>query len=81
MISIPAKIDENLPDYDQLSQLNVLQQLENLTTYSVVKDSTTLHLHAWWFDIKTADIYFFSPARGKFVLIDVDTASELLKKL
>lgn len=30
-------IDEQLPPADQLSQLNVLQQVENLLTFSVVR--------------------------------------------
>jgi len=78
---VKATFDENLPDYDRLSQLNVLQQLENLTSYSLVQNSPYLHLHAWWFNIPTADIYFFSVSLGKFVLIDTDTATELLAHL
>jgi len=76
---VTAHIDPNLPDHDQLSQLNVLQQLENLVTYDLVANAKKLHLHGWWFDIKTADIYFFLPSMGKFVLIDAETAAELLK--
>ncbi len=43
-----------LPDYDQLSQVSTLVQLENLLTYPEVKtrvDAGTLRLHPWWFDI------------------------------
>lgn len=42
------------PDYDQLSQVSTLLQLENLLTYPEVKarvDAGTLRLHPWWFDI------------------------------
>ena len=60
-----AQIDEKLPDFDQLSQLNVLQQLENLTTYDVVANSKKLHLHGWYDPKKTIEIHRLNISRKK----------------
>jgi len=73
-------IDSRLPEDDKLSQLNVLQQLENICTYPVVsQNAKNITLHGWWFDITTGDVYFFSPSKAKFVLISAEHAEELLK--
>jgi carbonic anhydrase len=44
---------------DRLSQLNVLEQLNNLRSYPGVKtrlEEGSLKLHAWWFDIAHAEV-------------------------
>ena len=76
------RVEPNRPN--QLSQINVLQQLEHLRSYPVVKDRINqgkLKLHAWWFELTTANVYAYSKAAGKFVLIDEVEAEKILERL
>jgi carbonic anhydrase len=62
----------------------VLQQIEHLMTYSIIKervDSGKLRLHGWWFDVTNADVYSYDEETKKFELIDEKKAPVLLKKL
>ena len=74
-------------DYNELSRKNVLFQLEHLMSYEKVKtkvESGSLQLHAWWFDIKNADVFYFSAVEGEektWVLIDAISAEKILIKL
>ncbi|MFH1832263.1 MAG: carbonic anhydrase [bacterium] len=64
--------DTELTQCDLLSQINVLQQLDNLKTYPLVKErlqNNTLRLHGWWFDLETADVYIYDQKDEKYVLI------------
>jgi carbonic anhydrase len=65
--------DHALPRHDQLSQLNVLSQLDHLRTYPVVREQVSLgklHLYGWWFDIGSGDMYAWHEQERRFVLID-----------
>ena len=65
--------DASLARYDQLSQRNVLAQLDHLRTYPVVRDQVAagkLQLHGWWFDIGTGDMHAWQESAQRFVLID-----------
>lgn len=56
-----------------LSQINVLQQIEHLLSYPIVKErvaSKQLRVHGWWFELSTANVYSFDQKTGDFVLID-----------
>jgi carbonic anhydrase len=56
-----------------LSRINVLQQLDNLKTYPLVKErlkSNELKIHGWWFDLTTADVYHYDQKSEEFILID-----------
>jgi carbonic anhydrase len=78
-----SAIGKHLPRHNRLSQLNVLQQLEHLESYPVVRErlqAGTLRMHAWWFDIKEADVYEYGAAEGRFCLIDEDYARVLLER-
>jgi carbonic anhydrase len=58
-----------LPPHDRLSQLHTLEQLRNLETYPGVRARTaagTLRLHAWWFDIATAEVLAWDAEAGRF---------------
>lgn len=80
--TITAKISPTLSPHNQLSQINVIQQLQNLSQYNVVKEkikSGEIELHGWWFDIANADVYSFSEKKSEYVLIDDAKASELLE--
>lgn len=67
--------NQNLPDYDQLSQINVLQQIEHLKTHPIVAEMVSkneLKLHAWWFDLTTAETFYFDNKINQFIIIDQD---------
>ena len=70
-----SQLGAHLSRHNQVSQLNVLQQIEHLKTYPIVQERIkdgTLKLHAWWFDIKEADVYAFDAKQEEFRLIDED---------
>ena len=65
---------------DQLSQLNVLVQLEHLATYPIVREriaTGALHLSGWWFDIAKGDMYIYQRERRNFEIIDRKVAERL----
>lgn len=75
---------EHLEPHNQLSQLNVLEQIEHLKTYPVVNKrmkEDKLRLHSWWFDIKEADVYEYESSEGRFNLIDEVYARVLLERV
>jgi carbonic anhydrase len=50
-------LDSTLQPHDQLSQLNVLVQIEHLMSYPIVREQVAagaLQLSGWWFDIAAA---------------------------
>lgn len=76
-------LGNHLERHNQLSQLNVLEQLEHLKTYPVVREglaSGQLRLHGWYFDIKEANVYEYEPSEGRFHLIDEAYATTLLNR-
>jgi len=69
---------------NQLSQLNVLLQLENLKSFPLVRErlaDQSLSLHGWWFELSTASVYAFEEPAGKFILIDEEEAGRILERL
>lgn len=69
---------------DKLSQINTLQQLQNIASYGFLKkrlEQFELHIHALWFDIYTGEIYYFSRGRKQFVIIDENNIDKLLKEV
>ncbi len=77
-------LDPSLSPYDQLSQLNVLAQLEHLASYPMVRERLaegTLHLSGWWFDIASGQMYAYQRERRRFEVIDRDAAERLVKLL
>jgi carbonic anhydrase len=76
--------DPSLDFQDQLSQQNVIVQLENLKTYSqIVKrlETGALRLHGWWFEIGTGNVYAFEPEKKKFVVIDEEEGTQILQRI
>ncbi|HVX14414.1 MAG TPA: carbonic anhydrase [Pirellulales bacterium] len=66
-------LDRSLSVHDQLSQLNVLVQLEHLMSYSIVQERVkrgTLHLSGWWFDIATGEMLAYMRESRSFERID-----------
>lgn len=73
-----------LKAHDQLSQLNVLVQLEHLMSYPIVREQVAaggLHLSGWWFDIATGDMYAYERASRLFEIIDRQEAERLVGRL
>jgi carbonic anhydrase len=65
--------DKRLKPHDQLSQLNVLVQLEHLMSYPIVRDSVSagaLTLNGWWFEVATGNMYAYLAAGDLFEIID-----------
>lgn len=76
-------LDNNLAEHNQLSQLNVLLQMEHVNSYPSVKkrmEEGTLAIHGWWFDITQADVYAYEEEFRRFVLIDEKEAERLYKR-
>ena len=77
-------LDATLKPHDQLSQINVLVQLEHLMSYPIVRERVgagTLHLSGWWFDIASGNMYSYERASRSFVLIDRQLAERLIARL
>jgi len=69
----------HLEKHNQLSQLNVIEQIEHLRSYPLVQkrlSEGTLRLHGWWFDIKEADVYEYDFDKCDFKLIDEEYAKK-----
>lgn len=63
---------------DKLSQVNVLQQLVNLSKHSVLWPyikAGELFAHAMWFDVYSGELFLFSRKRKMFVKVDVSTST------
>ena len=74
-------LDAALPTHDQLSQLNVLVQLEHLMSYPIVRDRVsagTLRLSGWWFDVGTGTMHAYDRATRSFGVIDRPMAERLI---
>jgi carbonic anhydrase len=77
-------LDPHLSPCDQLSQLNVLVQLEHLASYPIVRDRLddgSLHLSGWWFDIAKGEMRAYQRASRSFEAIDRNTAEQMLSRL
>lgn len=77
-------LDPSLSPHNQLSQLNVLEQMEHLKSFPEVRDqikSGELRIHGWWFDIRQADVYAYEQQENRFLLIDEAEAGRILKRL
>jgi carbonic anhydrase len=77
-------LDAALQPHDQLSQLNVLVQLEHLMSYPLVRAHVAdgkLHLSGWWFDVATGNMYSYEPANRSFAVIDRQVAERLIARL
>lgn len=77
-------LDPSLSEHNQVSQVNVLQQMEHISNYPFVKErieKKQLRVHGWWFDIAQADVYCFEPDLNKFVLIDEEESKLIMQRL
>jgi carbonic anhydrase len=77
-------LDAALKPHDQLSQLNVLVQIEHLMSYPIVREKVaakSLHLSGWWFDIATGNMYTYERASRSFEVIDRQVAERIVGRL
>lgn len=77
-------LDPSLAEHNQLSQLNVLLQIQNISSYPTVKkrlEEGSLAIHGWWFDIAKADVYFYKESLKRFIIIDENEAERLMQPL
>ncbi|CAB3409368.1 unnamed protein product [Caenorhabditis bovis] len=69
---------------DKLSQINTLQQLENVASHGFLKEfleSQQVDLHAMWFDIYTGEMHMFSKENKQFVLVNEETVEKLIDEV
>jgi carbonic anhydrase len=79
-----ASTNPSLSKENQLSQINVLQQMEHIASYPFIQQrlaNKQLRIHGWWFDIGRADVYCYEESVGQFVLIDEKEAKLILERL
>lgn len=72
-----------LTPHNALSQLNILQQLENLRSYPIVRERINqgrLRLHGWWFDLHEADVYAYDAEANQFSVFNEDLAKKELAR-
>ncbi|MFO1462325.1 MAG: carbonic anhydrase [bacterium] len=77
-------VNRSLGPVNQLSQLNVLVQMEHVASYPFVQEKIAageLLVHGWWFDIAHADVYAYEPEEDRFVLVEVGEAERILARL
>ena len=77
-------IDSSLSLHNQISQTNVLQQMEHIKSYPFIQEQLEkkqLRVHGWWFDIAQADVYCYEQNINQFVLIDEKEAQQILNRL
>lgn len=75
--------DTERPVYDQLSQWNVLVQLDHVRSYPIVKelvDAGSLRLTALWFEIASGVVYAFDDEAGSFRELCGDFAKKMLAR-
>lgn len=80
----PGCLHHGLSPINRLSQLNVLGQLENLTTYPIVQNrikAGKLRLHAWWYELKNADVHAYDPITDTFRILEGEFAETALASL
>jgi carbonic anhydrase len=69
---------------DKLSQINTLQQVQNVASYGFLKsrlEQHDLHIHALWFDIYSGDIYYFSRQSKRFISVSEDTIEKISEEV
>jgi len=69
---------------DKLSQVNCLQQLQNIASYGFLKEglsSGRIFIHALWFDIYTGDVYYFSRKHKQFIDINESSFPKLVEEV
>lgn len=77
-------INPSLSEHNQISQINVLQQMQHISSYPFIRnrlEKKQLRVHGWWFDIAQADVYCYEQDLNQFVLIDEKESKLILERL
>jgi carbonic anhydrase len=77
-------LNPSLSEHNQISQVNVLQQMQHISSYPFIRDrleKKQIRVHGWWFDIAQAAIYCYEQSINQFVLIDENEAKIILERL
>jgi carbonic anhydrase len=72
MANLVAKSTTGRPADDELSQSNVLLQLQHLFSYPAINKRLTdgtLSVAGWWFDIATGEMHIYDPTTRRFELL------------
>lgn len=80
----PSEKNSLISPCNQLSQINVLQQVNHLKTYPIIQEALAhkkIRIHGWWFDLTSADVYTYNESAESFVIIDEQQAEIILEKL
>jgi carbonic anhydrase len=78
------RIDPSLSEHNQISQVNVLEQMQRILDYPDVRERVEkkkLRVHGWWFDIAKADVYCYEQSLHRFVLIDETEAKLIFERM
>jgi len=76
--------DANLSPTNQISQLNVLTQVEHIRSYPYIErkiQSGKLQVSAWWFDIAKAKVSIFSEEHSRYLEVDQKGVDYFIEKL
>jgi carbonic anhydrase len=79
-----VRMKDDLDLHNHLSQLNVLEQMQHVTSYPSVRErieAGKLDVHGWWFDIARANVMAYEKDDDRFVLIDEAEAARILARL
>ncbi len=77
-------LDPSLSEHNQISQVNVLEQMQHIMSYPTVRERVEkkqLRVHGWWFDIAHADVYCYEESLNRFVMIDENEADLIFERL
>lgn len=77
-------LNPTLSKHNQLSQVNVLEQMQRVLSYPYVHERVEkkqLRIHGWWFDIAQADVYCYEHSLYQFVLIDETEAKLIFERM
>lgn len=77
-------LDDSLSEHNQVSQMNVLTQIEHLKSYPFIQErlaSGQLQIHGMWFDIAPVDVYYYEESLNRFVIIDEKQGKLILDRL
>lgn len=77
-------INPSLSEHNQISQVNVLLQIEHIMSYPFIREKVQkkqLRIHAWWFDIALADVYCYEPSLNQFTLIDEGEGRVIMERM
>ena len=77
-------LDPSLSKVNQLSQLNVLVQMDHIASYPFIQERMAtgeLMIHGWWFDIANASVRAYEPEDHRFVVVEEGEAERILDRM